>query len=292
LERYPNATRAELKAWGNAVNVFSGRGTIGKYGGLAQWIAFAPRFAISRAETPWLIKRHWSEPRVRKELAKTYARTAILGGSLLAMAELAGFEVGISPRDPDFGKIVVGKTRVDIWAGVQQPMRLVARIGIAAFDRVGITGKDLADSEKQLDPVELVSRFAAFKLAPWATIARELLTEKSAVGEPRTPLETGVRSIIPLVYEDIWDAYKLEGKERAAVVGGLVTLGVGVSTYEDSKAAVRRDISKLLREKKHGEAFRKAYEWNREHPDQPIRTVSGIRLTKSKKKSVFAPEGR
>lgn len=284
LDLYPNATRAELKAWANSVNVFSGRGTIGRYGDLAQWVAFAPRFAISRPETPWLIKRHWSEPRVRKELAKTYARTAILGGSLLAMAKLAGFDVGISPRDPDFGKIVVGKTRIDIWAGVQQPVRLVARIGAAVFDRVGVTGEDMADSEKQLDPVELVSRFAAFKLAPWITIGRELLTEKSAVGEPRTPTETAIRSVVPLVYEDILDAYKLEGKERAAVVGGLVTLGVGVSTYEDSKTAVRRDIAALIRVGNYSEARIKALEWNLKHKDQAIRKVSGYDVSKRKPK--------
>lgn len=292
LELFPNATRMELARWGNSINVLGGRGTIGRYGGATQWVAFAPRFAVSRIETPYLIFRHWKEPRVRKQLAKVYARTAILGGSLLAMAKLAGFDVGLSFRDPDFGKIIIGKTRIDIWGGVQQPVRLVARIGLAGLDRVGVTGKDMADSEKQLDPVELVGRFAAFKLAPWITIGRELLTEKSAVGEPRTPSETGIRSVVPLVYEDILDAYRLEGKERAAVVGGLVTLGVGVSTYEDSKAAVRRQISKLLREKKHSDAIRKALEWNREHPDQPIRTVSGIKLTKLKKKSIFAPEGR
>lgn len=290
LERYPNATRAELARWGNSVNVFSGRGTIGKYGGLAQWVAFAPRFAISRVETPYLVFRHWKEPRVRKEITKTYVRTAVLGGSLLAMAKLAGFDVGVSPRDPDFGKIVVGNTRIDIWAGVQQPVRLVTRIGLAFSDRVGITGKDLADSEKQLDPVELVGRFAAFKLAPAITIPTELLTSKTMVGEERTPTETAIHAVIPMVYEDILDAYKLESKEQAAVVGGLVTLGVGVSTYEDSKANVRREISKLLRENKRGDAVRKALEWNREHPDQPIRTVSGVRLTKARKKSVFAPE--
>ena len=292
LERYPNATRAESKAWANSVNVFSGRGTIGRYGDLAQWVAFAPRFAVSRVETPYVVFRHWKEPRVRKEIAKTYARTAILGGSLLAMAELAGFDVGVDPRDPDFGKIVIGKTRIDIWAGVQQPIRLITRIGLAFTDRVGVTGKDMADSEKQLDPVELVGRFAAFKLAPSLTILRELVTEKSAVGEPRTPTETAIRSVVPLVYEDILDAYQLEGTERAAVVGGLVTLGVGVSTYEESKGAVRRQISKLLREGKRADAIRKALEWNRAHPDEPIRKVSDVTLTKRKKKSVFAPEGR
>lgn len=284
LELFPNATRAELARWGNSINVLGGRGTIGRYGAGAQWVAFAPRFAISRPETPWLIKRHWSEPRIRKELAWTYARTAILGGSLLGMAKLAGFDVGISPRDPDFGKIVVGKTRIDIWAGVQQPVRLVTRIGAAVFDRVGVTGKDMADSEKQLDPVELASRFAAFKLAPWITIGRELLTEKSAVGEPRTPTETAIRSVVPLVYEDILDAYKLEGKERAAVVGGLVTLGVGVSTYEDTKTAVRRDIAALLKEGNYSDAWMKAREWNLKHKDQAIREVSGYEVSRRKPK--------
>ncbi len=293
LIKNPNATGEELEAWADWVNVATGRGDLGKAAAFANILSlfvFAPRFAVSRIQTPFKVFQHWKNPRVRKEIAKDMVALAGLGATILALAKLAGYEVGDDPREPDFGKIQVGNTRIDIWGGLQQPMRLLTRVGLAVTDKAEITGKELSEREKNVDPLELLGRFAAYKLAPSVTLPMELLKGKTAVGEETTPSKTAAKAMLPLWLEDVADAYRDAGAARAAGVGVLTFLGVGASTYKRSRASMVRRIRKMkievesLKEQgrlEEAEALnerRKAEQvaWNRD-PDnkdrQKIRTV-------------------
>ncbi|KKM21755.1 hypothetical protein LCGC14_1632250, partial [marine sediment metagenome] len=237
LELYPNATTDELRAWASWVNVASGRGSLGRMSGAANELAlvfFAPRFAVSRIQTPFVIFKFWRLPRVRKEIAKDYAAVVAVGLTALGLAAAAGLRVGLDPRDSDFGKIRVGNTRIDIWGGVQQPVRVMVRIWLGLTDRFGLTGKDLTESQKEVNPLELLGRFTAFKIAPSVSIPLELYRSKTAVGEEVTPGETAIRSILPMLFEDVHDAYR-DGLSRAALAGGSAFLGLGVSTFGDDK---------------------------------------------------------
>jgi hypothetical protein len=273
LEKFPNATHAELKAWADWVNVATGRGNLGAAAGAANALSiviFAPRFSISRVQTPYRLFTHWKQPRVRKEIAKNYMAMAGLGATTLALADLAGLEVGLDPRDPDWGKIRVGNTRIDIWGGFQQPMRVVTRIGLGVTDKAGLTGKDLTDQEKEIDPLELIGRFSAYKLAPSVTIPLELYKGRTVVGEPVSPPETALRAFVPLVYDDIREAYREAGLSRAALATGLGFFGIGVNTYEDSETRTRQKIRRLMREGDVGAAFQLKFQWNMKHPDKRI----------------------
>ena len=106
---------------------------------------------------------------------------------------------------------------------------------MAVTDRIGLTGKDLTKSEKDFDPVEAIGRFAAFKMAPSVTVTRELLTGKTMVGEEISPTESMANSVLPLMFNDVADAYKSGGAGMAALSGGLSFLGVGVGTYENTR---------------------------------------------------------
>lgn len=281
LMKYPNATPRELKAWANWVNIASGRGDLGRASAIANELSlgiFAPRFAASRIETPFMAFKNWKHPRVRKEIAKDYAALAGLGGTALGLAHLAGFEVGLDPRSPDFGKIRVGDTRIDIWGGFQQPARLITRIGLGATDKAGLTGKQLTEREKDIDPIELVSRFAAFKLAPSITVPTELYRGRSIVGEPMTPTETAIRSVTPMVYDDIFDAYRRDGLGVATASGVFNFLGVGTNTYEDSETQTRKKIRRMFNEGNGAAAFQLRLEWNMRHPDNKIVKISGTPL--------------
>src|SRR3990167_1517841 len=190
VERHPNATDAELAAWAHWVNVATGRGALGRPGAIGSELStviFAPRFAISRLQAPFVIFQHWKEPRVRREIAKDYAATVAFSMTALALAAMAGADAGDDPRSPNFGKIRVGDTRIDLWGGMVQPARLATRLVLGATDRAGITGAGLPESEKALDPLEVLGQFAAFKLSPFVTVPVELYRGKTAVGEPRTP---------------------------------------------------------------------------------------------------------
>ena len=279
LDLNPNATIDELRAWADYVNVASGRGNLGRLGAIGtelSTVIFAPRFAVSRFQAPTRLFKYWNQPRVRKEIAKEYAATVGVGLTALGLADLAGFEVGINPRDSDFGKIRFGDTRIDIWGGVQQPARLIARIILGGTDKAGLTGRTLTDSEKDVDPLELLGRFAAFKIAPSLSIPLELYRGQTAVGEERTPSQTAVRAMIPLVLEDVLEAATRSGLVAAAVTAPLVTLGVGVSTFPDSEGRVRRDVRALLEEgtdEANEKARQKVLEFNEQNPDNPIRSI-------------------
>ena len=277
LAKFPNATQAELTAWADWINIATGRGDLGRAAAVANTLSlgvFAPRFAVSRIQTPYMMFKHWKTPRVRAAIAKDMVGFVGLGTTMLVLADLAGFGVGLDPRNPDFGKIRIGDTRIDIWGGVQQPVRVVARVGLAVTDKTGITGKELTKRERDVDPLNLIGRFAAYKLAPSITIPLELIKGKTIVGEPVTPTQTAARAVLPLWLDDVADAYRKEGAGRATLVGGLTFLGVGATTYEDSETQTRRRIRKMKLNFNFIGADALQSEWNMKNPDNPIRNVS------------------
>ncbi len=278
LAKYPNATHAELTAWADWINVASGRGDIGRLAVVANemsWVVFAPRFAWSRVQTPFRVFKHWKQPRVRAEIAKDMVALTSMGTMALVLADLAGAEVGLDPHNPDFGKIRIGDTRIDIWGGLQQPIRLIARAGLAVTDRVGITGDELAKAYRaDVDPLELAWQFSRYKASPAVTITRELITRKTMVGEPVTPTLTALRTITPMWWEDVLDAWRLENPGMAIFVGGLTVIGVGATTYEDSETQTRRRIRQMLKENNYIGADQLKIEWNMENPDNQIVKVS------------------
>jgi hypothetical protein len=179
-------------------------------------------------------------------------------------------EVGTDPRNADWGKVRVGDSRIDIWAGHQQPMRVIARIGTGITDRIGITGKDLTDYEKNVDPLELIGRFASYKFGPGITLPKELLTGRDMVGEGRTLTETMADQVMPMWIQDVRDAAKSDGWGRLGLTGGLTFMGVGVSTYGDNEKMTREKAKKLLSTGKNEEAVALIKKWNEENPTNKI----------------------
>jgi len=232
LARYPNATHLELKAWADYINAASGKGKMNPATAKTlSAIFFAPKFAWSRITTPFKIIQYWKLPRVRKEIAKDMAAVGAVGTMTLSLAALAGWEVSRDPRSSDFGKIKIGNTRIDIWAGFQQPMRFLIRLATKITDEAGLTGKKLSKSEKEYRMIDAFYRFAAYKSSPVVTLTGNLLDEKTIVGEPITRLGAVGEAFTPLVYDDIIKAYKDGGLDRSLGITAASFLGVGVNTY-------------------------------------------------------------
>lgn len=266
IANHPNATPEERKAYANYLNISTGLGNLGKFGAIGKELSavfFAPRFAISRVQTPLMMYKYFSIPRVRNEIAADMMKFISTGGMVLTLAAMAGADVELfDPDDPDWGKIRFGDTRIDIWGGFQQPARVIARVAMGPLKaEVGFT------------PLEVLTRFAAFKLAPVITIPHELWTAKTAVGEDTTRMETLAKAIIPLVFEDIWEAWKLGGIPTAAATTALAIPGVGVSTYRDSERVTRKKIKKLKQANKYTEAEELRLKFNQENPKDRIVTV-------------------
>lgn len=273
LAKYPNATHAELTAWADYVNVASGRGNLGRFSAVANELSvgfFAPRFAVSRFQTPLSVFKHWKQPRVRKEIAKDMVALTSTGLMALVLADLADAEVSLDPRNPDFGKIRIDDTRIDIWGGLQQPFRLVARAGLAITDKVGITGKELVERDKSVNLIDMFFRFTGYKIAPVGTITAEVIEGKTIVGEPVTLTQTAIKAVTFMWVDDVLDAWRIENPGKATLVGGLTVLGVGAMTYEDSETQTRRRIRKMKLDGDLDGAGELQVKWNIRNPDNRI----------------------
>lgn len=235
MDAVPNATTKEMKAWADFVNVASGRGnlSVGKAGEALSAVLFAPRFAWSRVEYPFMLKKHWSNPRVRKEIAKDQVAMAGLFASTLTLASLAGAEVELNPRGSDFGKIKVGDTRYDIAAGFLQPMRYLLRFPARGLDVMGVTGKHLPESEKKFLPMDDILRLISYKAAPSVTLTDALIRGKFSFGGGEvTPVNVAYRGFSPIVAEAIYDAWRdRESPAKLASIALGEGLGLGVTSY-------------------------------------------------------------
>lgn len=275
LQKFPNATKIELKAWAEYVNAASGRGNVGRAADGLSNIFFAPRFAASRVQTPLRFFQNMKRPRVRNEIAKDMAAVVSVGMTALVLADLAGGDVEyLDPSNSDWGKMRFGDTRIDVWAGFQQPARVIARL---------TAGKITSDED--VNPFDLLYRFAAYKTAPHVGIVYQLYTGKDIVGQPVTPTETAINAALPIIVESTIEAYQREGLSKAAVTAGVEFVGFGANTFADSESRTRRRIKKLKNQGKDKEAKALGLNWNLINPDDPIREVDGFEVSKPKKKS-------
>lgn len=253
-----NPSPEQAKAWADVVNKATGRGTLPP--GIAQnahYVAFAPRFALSRFQTPLTLLKYWNVPSgeavdkaksdwtkeerkqariVRKEIAKDFVGFVGFGLSTLAMLDLSDeIEVGWDPRDADFLKIVHDDTRFDLFAGFAQPARLVARMMLSVADNRGMTDEP---SWRVKDPFTLMAQFATYKLSPAITVPVALATKRNVVGVEQSEIETIGRSVAPLWISDMaetvfhyWDESPNRAIKKGAATGVGAFFGISTSTY-------------------------------------------------------------
>lgn len=275
LEAYPEATQAQKAKWADFVNVASGRGKMALTPNMAKalnTIFFAPKFAVSRFQTPTRIFKNLQDPILRKEIGKDIAATVGFGMTALALAYAAGAEVGYDPRDPDFGKIRVGDTRIDIWGGVQQPARLVARALYGAGDAWGLSGKDLTKQYKNFELYGAVEQFAAFKLSPLVTMSHDIAYRENVVGQKVTPLQTLSRGVMPLLISEVIDARKY-GPGAMAATAAASGVGIGIGTYQDSERVTRKKLRDFKLKEDWDNFYKLKNKWNTDNPKNKIKGV-------------------
>lgn len=292
LQKNPNATRAELAMYADFLNKSTGIGDLGSFAGAANKLSFgffAPKLAVSRFQTPYQVFKRWKEPRVRKQIIRDLGGFVATGGTILALAALwakdePDLEVGNDHRSPDWGKIRYKNMRVDIWGGFQQPARFFTRVGLGITDKAGLTGQELTDAQKAVDPLELFWQLVSYKISPFIGLGRGIYTGKTAVGERVSVTDAMARSVTPLIIQDIEDAYKYGGLQQAVVTGALAFGGVGVNVYEDSRTTVQNKIRKLEDKKDYDAADKLRSEWNEANPNKPIKGVKSSEQLKEEEK--------
>ncbi len=218
------------------VNTASGRGSkilgvpIGNAGTVLNGLFFSPRLMASRLTLLNPVSYVAASPVVRKEMFKSLFSVLGAGSTVLGLAKMSGAEVGTDPTSSDFGKIKIGNTRMDIWGGFQQYVRMAAQIGTGKY--TSTTGKitPLGEGYRPLTRYDIALRQIESKEAPILSFITALLKQQDYQGKPvNVRAEIGKR-FVPMVIGDLYNIAK-ENPELLPA-GLLAVFGVGIQSYK------------------------------------------------------------
>jgi hypothetical protein len=221
------------------VNAATGRGDLGKLEPAAQVLNtafFSPRLIASRIN---MLNPLWYAKlpkEVRIHALVDMAKMIGLGTATLTLfGMMPGVTVEADPRSTDFGKIKFGDTRYDIWGGFQQYIRLISQIMPIIGGEKKADGRivPLGNEYGQHTRGEKIFNFFRSKLAPVPSIAVDVSMGKTAVGEEVTAKQELNEHLVPMIVNDIKDAWQDGQGPMALVYTGLPSLlGVGTTTYD------------------------------------------------------------
>lgn len=226
------------KALASFINNSTGRGELGKLEPAAtvlNSVFFSPRLIASRLNLLNPLYYTKMPKEVRIMALKDMAKTIGFGVTVATLSSLAGASVELDPRSPDFGKVKIGNTRYDIWGGFQQYVRVIAQL-ISGSTKSSTTSKvtDLTKDDAKKTRADVVGAFFRGKLAPVPGTIWDFAANKTVTGEK--PIENKAMDLfIPMIANDISDAWKDQGFKSIFTVGLPSSLGVGVSTYSNKK---------------------------------------------------------
>lgn len=239
-------TDTNYRELAEVVNASTGRGNIKRGSNLDTVLPFlnaaffSPRYVLSRFELIGKTGKSLVDITTGKQTPAgkilAHEMVSFVGAGLIAMvlAEVMGAKVERDPRSSDFGKIKIGRTRIDVWGGFQQIARSTAQL---------IAGQSKAMSSGEIftkNRLEIFGRFVQSKLSPAAGLGVELLSGKDFLGEPLPTFETKweladyvMQKLAPLVIQDTIDAARYsDNKAVTAVAFPLAFHGIGVQTYK------------------------------------------------------------
>jgi hypothetical protein len=166
------------------LNIFTGRGTLGKAERVADFLNipfWSPRLLASRFQAPFLL----ADPVVRKMAAQNLAASFGLGMSILGIVKWSGLgDVELDPRSSDFGQIRLGRARINFWAGFQQIARYMAQIALNQSKNRETGDIMEGDEWPHLSRTDRILQFGRSKLAPGIpTMLANEMFGKSFLGE-------------------------------------------------------------------------------------------------------------
>jgi hypothetical protein len=228
----------DYKTLASFINHATGRGDVKalkKFYPVLNAVFFAPRLQIGRVQAIGDLFTSTSPVRkiVAKDLVKFFGGGALI---LWLLSMMKGVEVEKDPRSSDFGKIRVGNTRIDYWAGYQQIARYTAQL---------IMGEMKTTETKRKLPVDrgdVIWRFIQSKLSPPAGMTVDLLRGETFLGEKLKPEpgfigEQVMQRFTPLFIQDVIDAARYQGMEGVSLVAPLALHGIGAVTYPITPSA-------------------------------------------------------
>ena len=229
----PRKNMEMLNGIAELVNSGTGRGSLGgleKASLALNAFFFSPRLMASRIRLLNPVYYIRQDPFVRKEALKSLFRFAATATTVLTLAKSGGAEVETDLRSADFGKIKIGKTRIDILGGFQQYIRLAAQLQSGEIVS-STTGKvlTLGEGYKPLTRLDILGRAIEYKEAPVFSFATTMLRGKTPLGEDiEFGKEIGKR-FVPMITQDIYDL--ATEQPELLPLAPLGAFGFGLQTY-------------------------------------------------------------
>jgi len=230
------ADAAELQNIGKWINILSGRGDLGK--NLNQFAPqlgiglFSPRLVASRFEAPLGLLA--ASPQARKMVAKGIVGFVGANLSVLGLMKMSGAaDVELNPLSTDFGKIRIGRTRLDFFGGYQPMARYVSQL------MMGKRKTTVAGEVYGIERKDVITDFIETKLSPPMGLFVDIMRGRTFLGEPlgaETLTEEGALGeqlrgrLTPMFVQDLWEAVEESGTAGAfmAVPGAF---GASVMSY-------------------------------------------------------------
>ena len=249
-------TAEEAQNIAEMVNIFSGRGGLGaaaRIPTIMNRTFFSPRYLTSRFQmaSGYPIWGGGRTMRSRKLMAKEYARLligyglyySILAGGLAGLTKFGTddedeVKVGTDWRSSDFGKVIVGETRVDPLAGLGQVGTLAGR-GVSG-ETVTAAGKveDIRTDKPKFGGKkwsDIAFRFARTKANPVPGNFINWMDGTDLMGNPVSVKQMAADFFVPMTYGDIYDALKENDIPSGTAIALLGFLGEGIQTYNQGK---------------------------------------------------------
>lgn len=243
-----------LKALGSVTGVLTGRGELGpgleKHAVTLNALLFSPRYLQRSLNVlgfggrklggvPGLIPGSYyanlrrSSPTAFAEALRSVRNFAATAGAVLFAAKMAGAHVSADPTSADFGKIRVGNTRIDIFVGLQQPVKaafqeFLQRETSTTTGKTTHLGGSGYNAVGRLDPAW---KFISAKASPVPGLA---LQEAGLTnhGAKQTPGAIAQNLFEPLAIADAISTGSLPAGALAYLLSGT---GLGIQNYAPRK---------------------------------------------------------
>lgn len=248
MGRKPEEVAGEIAKF---VNTSTGRGSLGRFEKNAVDLnaaLFSPRLIASRLTM--LNPNYYiqSSPMVRKEALKSLFAVAAAGSIFAGASKAAGADVNMNPTSSDFGKVKIGRVRLDPYGGFQQYIVAAARLASGKETSTGGREYDLAKG-KFPGPTRfgVLSNFARSKESPVASFIDNLLSGQQAftpggmgklamdkTGASRPSAEI-INRFTPMVMNDLVDLYRSD--PNLLPLGIPAMFGMGLQTMDEKPKA-------------------------------------------------------
>ena len=229
-----------MKAYGKMLGLMSGRGPLGP---LKEWSPalnaglFSVRLQIGRILSPFQMV---SPDRYTRKAAIYNFSTAIssMTGIILAGKYMGWWDAELDVRSSDFGKIKIGRKRIDIFGGYQQYLVLYARI---------LTGDLKSTSDGQVMSAysgTTVARFTESKISPGLSQTVSAWFERDFRGAPidRTDWKFWLERNTPMSLVDWMEGFEDAGLIGVGISAPLSTGGMGVNVHDLSKQDISLEL--------------------------------------------------